>query len=90
MKRFIILVAVIVGVLAAVGGFRYLGKAANDTGERSSETSDPLLMTTAVLEKELEMELQARARGLVTDEDVDLAKVNLAKARHDRAMTEGK
>lgn len=72
--------------LVAAGAVYYL---ARPSGEAAPPSVDPLQDATARLERELETELQSRARGLATDWDVDAARVTLAKARHDLALTAG-
>ena len=81
-----ILVALCVGAVVAAGAVYFLGKADGDT---PPPPTDPLGEAVARLEREVETELQLRARGLNTDWDVDFYRGDLAEARYDAARLRG-
>jgi hypothetical protein len=84
-----ILTAVSCGTLLVAGGLSFVTRFSGGApgGPRAEAApADSLGEATTRLEKQLEAELRARSRGLASDEDVDRARVDLAKARHDEAL----
>jgi outer membrane protein TolC len=88
MRRILVILCCSAAIAAIAIWFR---PGADQLGEPQVQAAppDPLRDAVARLQRELETEVQLRARGLNTDWDVDFHRAILAEARHDAAALRG-